>query len=443
VRRLPPLLLLLLASCAGGPRAPFTVPPSGQPATLLPDASLPAPTAIAFDSHDRPTLMNTRDPARFGILSTLVEGRWVEHTCLDALRAVRPGFVPPTKREPHAMGELVFDDADALYVTLAGVLLYSTDGGESFRAYPLPSRSASLELRVGPGPFPGPPAVAVITEPRRTPGHRWGELSTLSVYLPRKAGDGLDLGDPVRVTERCLVAGSGGHSGGTSFAVTRDGLTHLVWAEMPDSVDGRLARAGNPTCVGTIDRRTRRLVARRHLVDAPPEVPDVHSRPTIAQDREGYLHVIAGAHGQPFQYLRSLRPNSIEDGWTPSAAMAERQTYASLVCDTKGRLHSVFRQWRPEATLGYQSKAATDDAWSPVRTLVFGALERGRSDYGIFYQRLAVDRRGILYLAFTFWETHTEMAGVYPEALAVSTDGGENWRLADTGDMARRIGAPR
>ncbi|MCB1163871.1 MAG: BNR-4 repeat-containing protein [Candidatus Krumholzibacteriia bacterium] len=440
--RFPLAALTLSLACAAGPRAPFTVPPDGQPAALVPDAALPAPTAIAFDSHNRPYVMNARDPERYGIVSTLEDGRWVDRPCLDALRAKSPGFARPGKRVPHAMGELVLDDDDALYVTLDGVLLYSTDRGEHFRAYPLPSRASSLELRVGPGPFAGPPAIAVVTEPRGTPGVRWGKLSTLAVILPEKTGDGLRLGEPVHITDRCLVAGSGGHSGGTSFAVTRDGLTHLVWAEMPDSVDGQLAVAGNPTYVGTVDRRTRRLVTRRHLVNAEPKVPDVHSRPTIAQDSAGYLHVIAGAHGQPFTYLRSLAPNDIEGGWTAALPMAERQTYASLVCDAGDRLHSVFRQWLPEATLGYQSKAAAAETWSPSRTLVFGALERGKSDYGIFYQRLAVDRRGNLYLAFTFWETHTENAGVYPEALAVSTDRGKSWRLAATAGMAEMIARP-
>lgn len=386
---------------------------------------------MAFDSQNRPYLINNRNPGSYGQIRTRQEDGWKNLSFLDAIETANR----PTRRELHARGQLVFDDADALYATVGGWLVYSSDFGASFSAYRCPG---SLELRVGQNSLAMPPAIAQRTNIQDTPGVRWGSRSTLSIFLPTKVEGGLELGEPIWITDDCLIAGSDVHSGGTSFAVTTGLLTHLVYTKMPDDPAG-----GNPTYIATVDRRTRSVVAREFLVNAQPVQPDIHSHPTVAVDSRGYLHVIAGAHGQPFYYLRSLMPASITRGWTNPAEMAADQCYASLICDQGDRLHSVFRQWRPHATLGYQTKAAMSDNWSEVQTLVHGALRRDRWEYGIFFHRLFIDRNSVLYLSFTFYENHTTSKGQYPEALAVSEDGGKSWRLADEHSFTNRLSRGR
>lgn len=208
--------------------------------------------------------------------------------------------------------------------------------------------------------------------------------------------------------------------------------THIVYAECPDDI----ARGGNPIYVATIDREQRKVIARQLLVNAPPRKADVHTRPTITADSKGYLHVLSGSHGQPFYYLRSVEPGDISAGWTKPSRLTGRQCYASLVCDQNDRLHSVFREWIPHASLGYASADAAKRNWSANRTLVHGALPRGKYQYGIFYHRLFIDRASNLYLAFTFFEFTTDDRGDYPEALAVSHDGGKTWHLATTPSLA-------
>jgi hypothetical protein len=401
--------------------APFEIPPSGKPGLLIGNIELEAPTAMAFDSQNRPYLINNRNPKSFGLIQTMRDGRWETLSCLNAIK----GVTLPVKRNMGAPGELVIDDADCLYATIAGRLVYSPDLGKTFQAYPC---QGSLELRVGPQPLATPPAICQITNYRNPyiASAKWARLGTLSVILPEKTKDGLKLGDPILITNKCLVAGSGGHSGGTSFAVTVGQYTHLVYTEMPKTSDG-----GNPIYIATIDRKTRSVIATQFLVNAEPKKPDVHTRPTIAADSKGYLHVVSGSHGEPFYYLRSRKPNDITGGWTAPVQMGGRQCYASLVCDDQDRLHSVFREWLPHASLGYQSKAAVDGEWAASRTLVHGALKRDRYEYGIFYHRLFIDRASTLYLSFTFFEFGTGDEGDYPEALAVSNDRGKSWQLAD------------
>lgn len=436
LRALALLLPILLATgCTGGSGIDtFRVPSHARPDSLAPATAFMPPTAMAFDSSNRPYLANNRRPEFFGQIQTLGDEGWITLDALPALRGVVPDLQAKGNTVHHAMGEIVFDDGDRLYATLGGLLLFSSDRGASFRAHELPPGKHSLELRTGPGDMPHPPAISVMAPGGYVDGVRWGRSTRLSVLLPTVTPEGLRLGEPIPIADDCAVAGSGGHSGGSSFAVSSGDLLHLVWAAYPDS-----GETGNPTWIATVDRRSRRVIARRLLGVVEPEAPDVHSRPTITSDGRGLLHVLSGAHGQPFRYWRSSSPGSIEGGWSEVELLDEDQTYASLVCDGDDRLHSVFRQWLPTASLGYQRRGARDATWEDTRTLVHGAPKRSDANYGIFYQRLWRDRAGGLYLAYTYWETVTRAEGVYPDALIASRDGGETWDYADTDLFRKRL----
>lgn len=406
--------------------APFTIPPSGEPERLAQNLDCPTPTAMAFDSKNRPYLINTRQQNSVGQLWTLRKGQWVVRSFRDVLhKKTMPG-----KRQLHAQGELVIDDQDALYARVGDTLVYSADLGKTFQAYPC---HGSLELRTGPTAFSMPPAICVVNKSRYVDrdAAKWAKRGTLAVLLPVKTSHGLDLGEPIKVSDSCLAAGSGGHSGGTSFAVTIGNFTHLVYAECPDDITS----GGNPIYVATIDRDKRKVVSNQFLVNAPPGKADVHTRPTITADTDGFLHVLSGSHGQPFWYMRSLQAGDISKGWAKPTKLSGRQCYASIICDNNNQLHTVFREWRPHATLGYASADASSGTWTFPKTVVLGALTPGKYQYGIFYHRLFVDRRSNLYLSFTFFEFQSGENGNYPEVLAVSSDGGKSWRLASTNDL--------
>lgn len=406
----------------------FDIPPSGKPELLLGDIKFKAPTAMAFDSKNRPYLINNRNPDSIGLLRTVRDGKWIT----TSFRSMLDQEKLSKKRNFHANGELVIDDADGLYTILMGKLIYSPDLGKTFKTYPC---SGSLELRVGPNKLEFPPAICqtktkyVDREKKRQPKMAWwARRGNLSILLPEKTEDGLELGDPILITDKCLAAGSGGHSGGTSFAVTIGDKIHIVYAEAPEDV----REGGNPIHIATVDRKTRTVLAKKFLVTAPPRKTDVHTRPTITVDSKGYLHVLSGSHGQPFFYLKSLNPNDITGGWTKPAPMIGKQCYASIVCDKEDRLHSVFREWIPHPSLGYSYAEAEEGKWTKPVTLVHGANPKGKKEYGIFYHRLFIDRASNLYINFTFFEFKTGDKGIYPEVLIVSKDRGKTWQLASS-----------
>ncbi len=428
---------------------PLEMPASGQGAELAAPLGTEGPSAMAFDSRNRPYLFHSRDASTSGYLVTLRDGQWVRRSFVEAIKKASTRFVSfaatPKERHLHAQGSMTIDDADGLYAIVYcrgakggafPVLVYSADLGETFTAYELPGSpgGAFLETRVGCNDLSAPPAIGLLKLRQRHPAE-WTDYHVLSVLVPRKDGKTLRLPPPVEVSSDCF--GVSNHSGGYSFAVTRGGRTHLVWAEIPQE-----GKKGNPTFAATLDRESGKIVERQFLATAPPDVPDVHSTPVIAADAAGRLHVICGAHGQSFLYLRSQQPGRVDAGWTKPVAMGGRQTYATLLWIGKDSLLSAFREWKDGvATLSMQSKPAGADRWPASRTLV---VAPGRKKgYGIFYHRLFVDRGGVLYLSFTFFTFRDKGETFYPRLLIASGDGGATWSPATREDLAARVKASR
>jgi hypothetical protein len=420
--------------------APFMMPPPGKGKALVGHLDYTAPSALAFDQRNRPYLLNTRDADTAGVIITLRRGQWVRRPFAEAVRDAVPGFAgflaTPERPHDHALGTMVIDGEDHLYVVTPiregqrrrPVLIHSSDLGEHFQVYDLPGDpdQAFLETRVGHNDLSRPPLVGMLKFRAPHPA-RWTAYYVLSVTAPEMQDGRLAWRPPVTISRDCF--GVSNHSGGYSFAVTLGERAYLVYAEIPKE-----GATGNPAFAATVDRAKLTRAAAQPLCTAPPKTPDVHSTPVIAADSRGHLHAVAGAHGQPFLYLRSKQPGRVDGGWTDPQPIGRRQTYAALVCDGQDRLHLVFREWKNGvATLSYQSKMAGEDAWPPSSEL---AVAPGRQrGYGIFYHRLFVDREDALYVSFSFL---TMQANDFPRALAVSEDGGSTWRLAARQDFLRR-----
>jgi hypothetical protein len=160
-----------------------------------------------------------------------------------------------------------------------------------------------------------------------------------------------------------------------------------------------------------------------------------------------------------FKYLRSLKPNDAYSGFTEPVPVLDagyvdektvpkgqgRQTYISLVCGPDDTLHIAYRQWRRNvdqfhpsqtyAALSYQSKPK-EGPWGPARPLVIPALP----GYSIYYHKLTIDRRGRLYLSYSYWSDDKTYQDDFPgryvnPAVLTSGDGGTTWKLADTNDF--------
>jgi hypothetical protein len=164
-------------------------------------------------------------------------------------------------------------------------------------------------------------------------------------------------------------------------------------------------------------------------------------------DRRGHLHVLAGAHGAPFQYARSLKPNDASSGWTKPVSLGDglRQTYIGLVCGADDTLHAVFRLWQSgkepfpashHATLAYQRKRP-DGPWEPPEILVVAAF----SEYSVFRHRLTIDRSGRPFLSYLYWSTfwfYRNDRFHVDRSLLMSPDGGQTWRFARQDDFHNR-----
>jgi hypothetical protein len=376
----------------------------------LPD--YPVDNQLYFDLENRPFVVSTDH------LHRQVDGNWVATPIDEAVRK-QPG---QTGRWSIPSSKIAFDADNDLYLLgRAGstvALLHSTDGGATFTAYPLPGRESEIrawdfEQFSGNNVPPGPPPVVRLTRTARDTSTRlrWRSVNDLELFVAEKDADGtLRVPPPLRLSETSL--GLSLHSGIPSSVVSRGSKVHVVWAEATDPAASLEEIPGVPAFVATYDRETGDLGKPVFMSFGPPP-NDGHNTPSITIDSQGYLHIVVGTHGRPFQYLRSREPNDAYAGWTEAIRTSEddlRQTYVGLVCDADDTLHLVFRLWRTAEThldgalwaaLVYQRKRAGHDWEEPV-LLVAPPL----SEYSIYYHRLTIDREGTLFLSYDYWSTH-------------------------------------
>jgi hypothetical protein len=215
---------------------------------------------------------------------------------------------------------------------------------------------------------------------------------------------------------------------------------HLVWAEATDP-DKKVP--GVPTYVATYDRISGTL-SEKVLVGHGPPPNDCHNSPSITIDSAGYLHVVAGTHGFPFPYARSLKPNDTQSGWTQAEVVKDgaRQTYIGLVCGPDDTLHMAFRLWltgtgwHPVSTAGTLAymRRRPGEPWSEPRPLIIPPF----SEYSIYYHRLTIDRKGRLFLSYSYYTTYWFYRNDQREShrsVLMSADGGEHWKLVETRDL--------
>jgi hypothetical protein len=330
--------------------------------------------------------------------------------------------------------------------TDAGVVyLRSTDGGDTFTAAAVPATSDSrqqfdIEQHAGHNHPAGPaPFVRATQTSGADPEHFWRRVNDLELFLPTELDGGVDLGDPVTVSQKAI--GISSHSGIPSALASRGDRVHVIWGEAtePDA-----DAPGVPAYVATYDRARGRWLGDPVCVGYGPPANDVHNTPSLVIDSEGYLHTLTGTHGSPFAYARSRAPDTAHEGFTEPVLVEEglRSTYIGLVCGPDDTLHLVFRTWTEDgeyhpvshyANLGYKRRQKGGD-WEPMRRLAVAPF----TEYSIWYHRLTVDRRGRLYVSFDYWSTfwfyRTDHVGARRKTIW-SEDGGQTWQLLRTADL--------
>ncbi len=328
------------------------------------------------------------------------------------------------------------------------VLLHSTDKGQNFISYPIPGGNNSrfdIEYFSGHNLPKGPPPVVKYTRTGADRQHFWRRYGNLELLIPKKTDNGIEWEEPILISDKCLGVSS--HSGLPPSLVSRDDKVFVVWGEVTDVDISRDEIPGVPVFVAMYDKEKKSISTPVRVGFGPPP-NDTHNIPGISMDSEGYLHVLTGTHGRPFQYARSLKPASVNDGWTKAEPLIDQsipystQTYLGLVIDKENTLHTIFRLWQhnvephPEthyATLGYMSKKAGQN-WSEPIILVQAPL----SHYSNFRHRLTIDRKGRLFVSYYYWSTYWFYRNdrkYTDRTLLMSPDGGKNWSLVSEEDF--------
>lgn len=462
------LLFLIIA-----PSVLFSNPTN--PLILLPDRSLEdlfdynpeyTQNIVTFDSLGRPYIRSrTSDIDETEFIHTYRDGKWVKIPLLPTLRAAYPNFINAHRSGGTSDTRIIFDREDRFYTLLTirlkdepgkTVMLYSTDFGKTIDLVEVPRDAVPAEHVSGQNELSGPPLLMRSERRNITLPGDWARVNHLYILQPRWEESRIVIPEPIHVTD--MLVSIGQHSGGSSFAVTRDGKTHLVWAEVTEDPNA----PGSPTFIATFDQNSEELSKPIFLAHARP-LNNSHNVPGICIDGEGYLHVVTGAHyGQSFFYTRSLLPNRIDAGWTDPEPVwatgwkattgeeAGGQTYVSLVCDPDDTLHLVFRHWQRRSTefphlaeqngryfaaLAHQKKPK-GESWSEPRTLIIPA----RNIYSIYYQKLSVSPTGSLFLSASYMDRvlleRSSTERFLKRMILTSSDGGESWRFAENSDFA-------
>lgn len=275
--------------------------------------------------------------------------------------------------------------------------------------------------------------IPIVTRYRRNPEKkqvaRWARVHDLHIFIPQFTNNSLDAGDPILVSDNCV--GMSAHSGIPSAVASEADLIHLVWGETSDPQGDD---PGVPNYTSTYNRVTNTLSPPQFLAFSPP-VNDVHNISSILIDSKGTRHIIVGAHGRPFQYLKTA---SGSNQWTAPVTISEiDQTYVGAVLDHNDQIHLFFRGWRRNdefpgslnAALFYQCMGQ-DGTWN--QPVLFATP--GLNNYSIFYHRVTTNRQGRTYVSFTYWSTWTAYrdsfragAGPRQNRLVLYSDNGQNW----------------
>ena len=463
-------------AAADTPASPFVLDPQrslGEQYGYAPSYTRHVPV---FDGDDHAYIRSrTSSGDSTSYVHTLQNGAWQRLDFAGALRAAYPTMTHTLGAGGLRNDSIVFDRQGRAYnpltIRLTGgkirnVLMVSWDRCRTWSVYELPDGQFAVERWVGHNQIDGPPFMALWRPSTVNPAPRAKRYS-LWVTKPQLDGDRLVLPPLAHVTDQCL--GLGKDSGGSSFAVTYGGATTFAWSEATPP-----GTQATPQFVATYDHASG-AVSPKQLLSAARPANDIHNKPGICIDSQGYLHFVSGTHGAPVMYRRSLAPYTIAAGWTAEepvlsdgyTAAADgtgeqraRQTYDAFVCDSKDVLHLVTRQFRRgvDAYFGgavygaliHQSRPS-GGTWGPA-TLIVVPAEAG---YAVFFHKLALDHRDRLFLSCsssggtrrTLGKARGAMLSVLGRAaprlgkyqrrmLLVSDDGGSSWRLAGDTDLA-------
>jgi len=437
----------------------------------------PVATAMGFDSHNTPYLINLSDPSDYGNIHYLYRGVWKILSVAGDLKRAGVKYVsddmPESKDKSFGSCAAVeFDANDGMYLLLPEILpskdtkkpgmlasggvwlLYTPKFGEPFQVLHLNSRpfNVSMESRAGGNDLKLPPAIVYgvdLPRPSATPSPGQGSAvvkqspwatttSLISVVFPKIENGKLTLSSPITITRN--GHGVNSHSGSFNIAVTHGANTFVSYLEFAEDI----VKGGNPCWIAQISRSENRVTGQTFIQKAWPMDSDNHSVPSLAIDSTGILHYVTGSHGWQtkhpgFYYSSSVKPLDISEWITPSL-MGHGQTYSGLLMNPDDSM-TVIGRIHP--ALCFQNYSPQSKIWSAPETLACSESLPKPGYYSNFYDKGFVDRKGTEYVMFTFFAQQNNVVMQNgPHMLCVSEDKGKTWNLASTAIFRSHLNQP-
>jgi len=217
-----------------------------------------------------------------------------------------------------------------------------------------------------------------------------------------------------------IILSKAGSDRGTAYVtsnkiIRHDGRLYIGWLDAPLKF-GNLAAVRLAVC-DAVTGEVQRAFTLGHAYDN-------HCGPALAMEPGGRLHVIIGAHHNPFLHRWSDTPDE-PDSWSEPVALGPYDTYPSLIADADGNLHLVHRKMEDRWELWYRRKPRGRD-WEPWVVMAVSP----RPGYNHFYQSLSLGPGGALHLLFQYCYTETGRSSDAKSRMVVhlrSDDGGTTW----------------
>lgn len=416
------------------------------------------PAAVTFDTMNRPYIMTgifDDHYATWGWTDVYIQtlddnGRWIACSLNDLFKSKFPE-IGDTKfySGTHLPEKVAFDQSGGMYffaraqVNSKYYLFYSADGLQTFSIYEAPSYGILEHYDT----FQHAKKLAAIgLEPR-------GENAKLAFIQHKDQTNELEITEPMLFTEKKATF-IPQHSGAANSFITIGDKTHIVYIDMSEITprefgtknyyvcyDHKKGSFSNPTYLG--------------FTTSPYLYPDSHNGPAITVDSNGVFHVVLGSHGRAHKYTYSTdngrswaEPEDIKSTYGGS--------YVALVTDKNDTMHFVSRLNGGELPLIYALHHIRKEKGKPWEDMGRIVLP-DRLGYNIFYHNLTIDRKGRLFLSYSYyaawlsdeekqeyrerWQSNPDPDDklfAHDPVTLISEDG-KSWRLATTEDFMSGI----
>lgn len=411
------------------------------------------PAAVTFDISNRPYIMtgifDDYYPAGEWTdvyIQTLDDkGSWTACSINDLFKAEFPQ-IGDTKfySGTHLPEKIAFDQSGGMYffakaqATSKSYLFYSKDGLKTYDVYEV----ANYGILEQYDSFQSAVKLNAI-------GFDTKGTQALISFIEHTAGGGLSITDAVKIAD-AKSAYLPQHSGGGNAFLTTGDKTHIAYINMDEITPREFGTKQYYVC---FDHKTQSFSKPVYLgfTTSPNLTPDAHNGPAITADSEGTLHIVLGSHGRAHKYTYSTDNGK---SWSNAEDIESEYggSYLAMVTDKNDTIHLISRLNGGQVPLIYtlhHIRKEKNKPWQDMGRIILP----DRLGYNIFYHNLTIDRKGRLFLSYSYYaawlsdgekQEYTDKWPSNPhpddklyahDPVTLICEDSKNWRLATTQDF--------